>query len=175
MSGWDRVLKDHALVTKTTDADFWRTYLAQNPDVLHQLLGDLYQATRGASATPPTLDDLWDLVAPRFTNEPFGKAVKELLNGRSVRWLANEIHIHNVPLTRVLNGERDVVSVRDPKGSMTRIEVIARALKVHPSYFAEWRRLWVMTLIDQAFEEHPHLSVGVYRKFAGHQSNQNGR
>lgn len=175
MSGWDQVLRDHALVQKTGEADFWKAYLAEHPDVLHQLLGDLYQATRGEETTPPTLDDLWELVAPRFTNEPFGPAVMGLLNGRSVRWLAKQIHIHNVPLSRVLNGERDVVSVRDPKGSMARIEVIARALRVHPSYFAEWRRLWVMTLIDQAFEAHPHLSVGVYRKFAGHQNNKNGR
>lgn len=174
MSGWEQVINEHVLVSKTDDAGFWRGYLAENPDVLHQLLGDLYQATREASAAPPTLEDLWALVAPRFSNEPFGTAVRELLNGRSVRWLANEIHIHNVPLTRVLNGERDVVSVRDPKGSMRRIEAVARALRVHPSYFAEWRRLWVMTLIDQAFEEHPHLSVGLYRKFAGHQD-RNGR
>lgn len=172
MSGWDRVLADHALVSRTGDSEFWRKYLAENPDVLHRLLGELYQAARGASATPPTLEDLWDVVAPRFSNEPFGTAVKDLLNGRSVRWLANEIHIHNVPLARVLNGERDVVSVRDPKGSMARIEVIARALDVHPSYFAEWRRLWVMVLIDTAFEEQPHLSIGVYRKFAHH---KNGR
>ena len=174
MSGWDRVLQEHELVAQTSDPGFWRTYLSQNPDVLHQLLGDLYQATHQASSKPPTLEDLWDLVAPRFTNEPFGEAVKGLLAGRSVRWLAGEIHLHHVPLSRVLNGERDVVSIRDPKGSMARIEVIARALNVHPSYFAEWRRLWVMTLLDEAFEELPHLSVGVYRKFAGHRD-KNGR
>lgn len=171
MSGWAEVIAEHELVARSGDQEFWRKYLTENPDVLHQLLADLFQVTRGATTTPPTLDDLWGLVAPRFTNEPFGVAVKELLAGRSVRWLANEVHIHNAPLVRLLNGERDVVSVRDPKGSMARIEAIARALQVHPSYFAEWRRLWVMTLLDYAFEEHPHLSIGVYRKFAGYQKN----
>lgn len=177
MSGWDKVLAEHALVGQTHDSAFWRTYLSENPDVLHQLLADLYEATHGASQRQPTLEGLWDLVAPRFTNEPFGAAVKELLNGRSVRWLAREIHLHFTLLTRMLNGERDVVSIRDPKGSMARIEAVARALKVHPSYFAEWRRLWVMSLLDEAFEQQPHLSIGVYRKFARHESprHQNGR
>lgn len=176
MSGWEKVLTEHTLVQQTSEPEFWRTHLTENPDVLHRLLADLYQATHQASSRPPTLEDLWDLVAPRFTNEPFGEAVKRLLDGRSVRWLAREIHIHPVPLSRVLNGERDVVSIRDPKGSMSRIEVIARALNVHPSYFAEWRRLWVMSLLDEAFAELPHLSVGVYRKFAGHRTaHENGR
>lgn len=172
MSGWDQVLTEHELMPKTSDPEFWRTFLTENPDVFHRLLADLYQVTGRATDRPPTLEDLWDLVGPRFTNEPFGVAVRELLGDRSIRWLAGEIHIHNVPLTRVINGERDVVSIRDPKGSMARIEAIARALRVHPSYFAEWRRLWVMTLIDQAFEQHPHMSIGMYRKFARH---ENGR
>lgn len=169
MSGWDTVLQEHSLMPKSSDPDFWRSFLTENPDVLHRLLADLYQATHQATDRPPTLEDLWNLVAPRFTNEPFGPAVKELLGKRSIRWLAREIHIHQVQLTRLLN--TDVVSIRDPQGSMARIEAVARALKVHPSYFAEWRRMWVMTLIDQAFTEHPNLSVGVYRKYAGHDKN----
>lgn len=172
MSGWDAVLREHAAFPKTSDPAWWRVFLGDNPDVLHRLLGDLYQASSDAATRPPTLEDLWNLVGPRFTNEPFGAAVRELLGKRSIRWLAGEVHIHQSPLTRLITGERDVVSVRDPQGSMARIEAIARALSVHPSYFAEWRRLWVMTLIDTAFERHPNLSVGVYRKFARH---ENGR
>jgi hypothetical protein len=107
-------------------------------------------------------------VNPSFTNEPFGEAVYALLGKRSVRWLASQLHMAHVPLLRILKGERALVNIHDPKRSMLRIEAVARVLKVHPSYFAEWRRLWIMTLLDAAFAERPNLSIGVYRKFADH-------
>lgn len=170
MSGWETAARELD-VARTASQDFWRTYLADHPDVMHHLLADLYQATRGVDAPPATLDDLWGLVAPQFSNAPFGEAVKTLLAGRSVRWLAGELHLHHSFVLRVLNGQRDLVSLRDPQESMRRIEEIARVLKVHPSYFAEWRRLWLMFLLDQAFEAHPNLSIGVYKRFSGQAMN----
>lgn len=167
MAGWQELLEGHPLGEESGHADFWQVYLAERPDVLHRLLADVYQATYGADK-PPTLDELWDLVAkPQFSLKPFGEAVLDALGTRSVRSLAMQIGIHQSLLTRYLSGQRDVVSIRDPRGSMARIELIAKALRVHPSYFAEWRRLWVMSLLDAAFVSQPELSVGVWRRFSG--------
>lgn len=168
-ANWERIVREHDLGAKATDEVFWREHLRDNPEVLHRLLHDLYVSTRPDRSKPPTLDDLWDLMAPKFSTEPFGEAVHAALNGRSVRWLAREIYINLSSLQRLLSGEREIVSLRDPKGSMARIEAVARALKVHPSYFAEWRRLWVLLLISEAFEVQPNLSIGVYQRFAGHE------
>lgn len=167
-SGWQKVLDTHPLAHEN-DTQFWDQYLADNPDVLHRLLADVYTATYGTER-PPTLDELWDLVSsPDFAMQPFGEAVREVLGQRqrSIRWLALQIGIHQTLLLRHLSGEKPIVSIRDPKGSMRRIEAVAAALRLHPSYFLEWRRLWIMSLLDTAFEAEPHLSVEVFRRYAG--------
>lgn len=169
MAGWQKVLDTHPLAARAEDPNFWDDYLAEHPDVLHRLLADVYTATHGADR-PPTLDDLWELVAaPEFAMDSFGDAVRRSLDhrGRSIRWLAQQIGIHQSVLTRHVTGEHPIVSIRDPRGSMQRIELIATALRVHPSYFVEWRRLWIMSLLDHAFEDQPHLSVEVFRRYAG--------
>jgi len=63
-----------------------------------------------------------------------------------------------------------VVTLRDPAGSMYQIEAIARVLRVHPSYFVEWRRLWILALLDDAFAAQPHLSIGVWKRFSSHET-----
>lgn len=169
MAGWQELLETHPLGDESSRTEFWEQYLAQHPDVLHRLLADVYQAAYGTER-PPTLDDLWDLVAkPEFAVVPFGQAVLDALGTRSVRSLALQVGIHQSLLTRYMSGERDIVSIRDPLDSMSRIEHIARALRVHPSYFEEWRRLWVMSLLDAAFVHQPALSVSVWKRFSGFQ------
>lgn len=166
-ANWQRLLERHPQGKESATPEFWEGYLTENPDVLHRLLADVYQATYG-SEKPPTLDDLWEMLAtPQFSTDEFGVAVLDLLGERSIRWLAQQIGTSHPQLSRYLNGSRPIVSVHDHKGSMKRIESIARALRVHPSYFVEWRRLWVMSLIDSAFAAKPSLSVGVFRRYAG--------
>jgi hypothetical protein len=175
MAGWQRVLEDHPHGDASSDPSFWETYLDEHPDVLHRLLADVFQATYGVER-PPTLDELWDLVAtPEFSVKPFGEALMEALGGRSVRSLSVQIGIHPSALHRFITGEREIVSVRDPIGSMRQLEAVARALRVHPAYFAEWRRLWLMSLLDAAFTAQPALSIGVWKRFSGFTGQRVGR
>lgn len=169
---WQRLLSQHESAEESETPEFWETYLAEHPDVLHRLLADIYHATHG-SEKPPTLDDLWELMsAPRFSTLPFGEAVLDQLGDRSVRWLASQVGVALSHMQRHINGTRPIVSVHDHRGSMRRIEAVARALRVHPSYFGEWRRLWVMTLIDSAFAAQPGLSVGLFQRFSGFQKDK---
>lgn len=175
MSEWQKLLASNPVAQRSDDPDFWETYLAEHPDVLHRLLADVYQATYG-SAKPPTLDDLWAIMAtPRFTTEEFGNAVIDLLADRSVRWLASQVGIAHQQLSRYLSGQRPIVSIHDTRGSMRRIESVAKALKVHPSYFVEWRRLWIMSLLDSAFTAQPGLSVGIFRRYSGFENARSDR
>lgn len=163
--GWKRVLEQHEHGAQTEDEGFWEEYLREHPDVLHRLLADVYRMTHGTTQ-PPTLDQLWETVAvPAFSALPFPEAFADVLNGRSMSAIAARAGIHKTTLLRHLNGERPIVSINDPLGSMRRIEIIAEAVGVHPSYFAEWRRLWIMTLLDDAFIGRPDLSVGLYRRY----------
>lgn len=164
---WQRVLDSNPVAQRSDDPDFWDQYLVDHPDVLHQLLADVYRATYG-SEKPPTLEDLWAIMStPQFSSDEFGPAVLDLLGKRSVRWLAGEVGIAHQQLQRYLSGQRPIVSVHDHRGSMRRIESVARALAVHPSFFVEWRRLWIMSLIDTAMTSKPGLSVGIFRRYSG--------
>lgn len=160
-------MAEHPLAEPSATEDFWVQYLDDNPDVLHRLLADIYEATYGAEA-PPTLDDLWKLMSaqPRYASTPFGEALIDALGGRSLRWLATQTGVSQPVLSRLINGDRPVVNIKDIRGSTYRLERIAAALRVHPSYFAEWRRMWIMTLLDSAFTAQPTLSIGVYRRYS---------
>lgn len=174
---WQKVLDSHPAGTGSDRPDFWEDFLAKNPDVLHRLLRDVYTATYGTER-PPTLDDLWEVMAaPKFATEDFGPAVLDLLEqrGHSIRWLAGQVGVVHPQLWRMINGQRPIINIHDTKGSMSRLEAVAAALKVHPSYFVEWRRLWIISLIDAAFATQPSLSVGVFRRFAGFEKPGNGR
>jgi len=163
--GWKRVLEQRP-EEDTTDAAYWSGVLADRPDVLHRLLADVHRSAYGATR-PPTLEDLWDLVGePAFSHEPFPVAFREVLGDRSMSQIAMRAGMHRATLLRYVTEERPIVSAQDLDGSMRRLEVVARALVVHPSYFSEWRRLWIMTLIDGAFSGRPELSVSVYRRFS---------
>lgn len=166
-TGWKQIMQTNPMAAASDQATFWNDYLAQHPDVLHRLLADVYQLTHGTER-PPTLDDLWQLVdAPRFAVVPFGQAVRDILPDRRLRWLAQEVGLHEAYVWKLLNGHRDIELKHDVQGSMRRLEAFAMALQVHPSYFMEWRRLWVMSLLDSAFSTQPTLSIGVYRRFSG--------
>lgn len=158
---------EHPLAEPSASEEFWVRYLDENPDVLHRLLADVYEATYGAEA-PPTLDDLWKLMSaqPRYASVPFGEAVVDALGGRSINWLAGQAGVSQSVLSRLINGLKPVVNIKDIRGSMYRLERIAAVLRVHPSYFAEWRRMWIMTLLDSAFTAQPTLSIGVYRRYS---------
>lgn len=173
---WETVAREHELMPQTRDQDWWRQLLTERPDVMYRLLGDLYQASasvRGKDPSKlPTVDDLRELVTQQYSNDPFPQALQMLLAGRSVRWLAQQMKIHHSLLTRMIRGERDIVAVTDPEGSMLRLEEIARVFKVHPSYFVEWRRLWIMSLMDEVFAVQPNLSIGVWKKFSLFQTSQ---
>ena len=160
------------VVEQSTKPGFWEQVLTAEPDALNRLLGDLWRAVHAdreaeGRVRRPSLDEVFALVLPEFSIEPFPQALRAKLGNRSVRWLASRIHLHHSHLNRWITGQRDIVNLHDPEASLRQIEDIAAALNVAPAYFAEWRRLWVLLLIDDAFVHHPNLSIGVFQRFGG--------
>lgn len=166
---WEEALDAHKIYEGSFDPIFWRQYLAEHPEVLHHILADLHQVA-GAKGRPANLDDIWELVAPKYSERPFPEAFLEVKGGRSIRQIAMSVGLHHQTVLRYLSGALPVVSRHDVAGSMRRLELFAKALGVKPSYFAEWRRLWVMSVIDVALEQRPNLSVAIYRRFSGQET-----
>ena len=170
---WEVAARDHADTESAAAPDFWRDTLERDPEILHRLLGDLWNASQAAKGSPggrvtiPTVDQVFKLVIPDYSTKPFPEALAEKLGTRSIRWLAGQIHLHHSHVHRWVTGARPVVNLHDPVASMQQLEAIAKALNVHPAYFAEYRRLWVLVLLDDAFTFHPNLSIGVWKKFSG--------
>jgi hypothetical protein len=160
--------------TKLTEKD-WVAFFDQRPDVMHAILGDIYVHTKAHMETVKktgrrpkhvngNLDELWDMLTPQYATEPFGPAVRELIGQQSLRQFAAKIPMHHYSLTRLMNGERNIVNPNDPFTSMKTLERIAIAGKVHPAYFIEWRTLYVMAVLNDMMQARPNVSITIFRQ-----------
>jgi hypothetical protein len=110
------------------------------------------------------MDELWDMITPQYAMEPFGTAVVELMNGQSLRQFSTKIPMHHESLSRLINGERNIINVHRPFESMQILERIAIAGKVHPAYFVEWRTLYVLSVMSDMMASRPNVSIGLVRQ-----------
>lgn len=164
--GWDEVVKRHEDSQPSIDPEYWTRAFEEKPELMYKLLRDVFRVAHGRNAAEPTMESLRDLLVPQYCERPFPDAIRELLAGRSVRWLAQQMGLHHQQVQRILNGSRSILLVHDLEGSLVRIEEFARALRVHPSYFQEWRRLWILQLVDEAFTVQPDLTVQFIERLA---------
>jgi len=160
--------------TKIDDPDGWVSFFDRRPDVLYALCGDIYRivkahepAVRKTGRRPRSINgnfaELWEMLSPRFSQEPFAESVRELMGTMSLRAFAAKIPMHHHQLTRLMTGERAIVKVHDPQGSMLTLESVARVGKVHPAFFAEWRELYVWSVLQEALSASPNLSIGLVK------------
>ncbi len=145
----------------------WADYFEAYPDVLTKLLGDTYrvykaeQAKRDGGGNPAggrrrsqvngNLDELWAILTPRFSEEPFAASCKELIGQQSLRAFAMRSGMDHRELSRLLRG----VS----KPTTYWLECIAKAADVHPAYFLEWRVATVVGILSEAMAKQPALSI----------------
>lgn len=157
------------------DARGWEEFFAESPDALHHLLGEIYIITKSQAAEVKrsgrrvrtvngNLDELWAMISPRYSMEPFGEAVRELMGPMSLRAFAAKIPMHHHSLSRLMRGERQVVNQFDIPGSMRTLEVVAKAGKVHPAFFVEWRELLVLGVVRKALSTDPALGIRVIER-----------
>lgn len=145
-------------------------YLGKRTDVLHAMLGDIYIVTtydnlkkagngRDGRRTMPSnanLPDLWDMITPRYSQHPFGLAVKELIGERSLRQFAGKVPMDHRELSRMIRGASSVTPYV--------MEQIAKAANVQPSFFLEYRIGYVQTMLAEVMAAKPNLSVQVFRR-----------
>jgi hypothetical protein len=146
----------------------WVERFDQRPDILHAILGDIFRTVRykdegrvdgrRGPLTNASLDELSAMITPRYSQEPFAVAIKELIGDRSLRQFAMKVPIDHRELSRLIRGERELTRYR--------LERIAAAGKVAPAFFCEWRTLYFTETLAAVFAQRPNLSIGVVRRMS---------
>ncbi len=143
----------------------WEKALSKDIDLFGRILRDilkLEQAVDGRPGPRPSLDmgaatrRLTQLMGNDFTMLPFKEAFAVLANGRSNRHLANITGLNRNTVQRLLRGDME------PDGF--EMAVVAETFGKHPSYFTEWRILYITNAIVQRLEWSPDTAVDIFRK-----------
>lgn len=164
-------------IDKLTAAD-WIDFFKERPDVFTKLLGEIYIITKTQELSQKksgrrtryingNLDELWGMIAPRYSTATFADSVREIMGTQSLRAFAAKIPMHHHSLARLMRGERQIVNPNDPISSMHLLERIAKAGNVHPAFFAEWRTLYVTNAISSVLQDNPHMSIAIVGQLAG--------
>lgn len=163
---WDRraamILEQFNSVEKLR----WRKAFETDIDLFARLVKDILkldQAQPGRPGPRPALDyeqgvaRLRQYMGQDYAMDEFPVALKALANGRSIRSLARKTGLSKNHIHRLLTGD-----IEPDAFAMTEI---ARAFDKHPSFFLEWRAMWVANAIVNRMVSQPESSVALYRRF----------
>ena len=149
--------------------EFFQTSLGSHS--FGRIVGDIYGEIRaqeekkkgnvrvGRRATLPVrpFDEVIETVFPQqYTMEPFHVAFKEILEGRSQKEFAAKVPMSQPSLSRILSGSK--------RPNMGMIESMATAAHMNPSYFVEYRALWLSKLVMETYIKNPNLLVKTYKQ-----------
>lgn len=149
----------------TVDVLDWEDALARDVDLFGRIIRDilkLEQAVPGRPGPRPSLDvfaatrRMQHFWGNDFSLEPFPEALKLLAGQRSIRNLAHRVKLRKSYMNMLLNGQVE------PDGFVMRL--CAEAFDKHPSYFLEWRILYVVAAVVRRLEWSPEASVSLFRK-----------
>lgn len=145
----------------------------EDPDLMWLLVGDMVRyvsseetprgervsSRRKVQGRDRNLQAVWDIIGPRYSMEPFPVAVLELIGERSQRAFATRCGFGSggqTTLRRYIKGERPL--------NMPALEAIAKAGRVSPFYFIEFRALWLAQELMRAMLARPNVSVAAVKK-----------
>lgn len=145
----------------------WACFLAEHPDTFVQMLGDVYRiykseekkrlgladprGGRRKSSIDGNIEELFRILEPTFSSDPFPVSFPIAKGKRSLRQVAMRAKVHPGLISHWLAGRRPI--------GRHDLEAVAKALDVHPAYFREWRSLVVHEAVDAVFESSPNLSI----------------
>lgn len=165
MSGWDEA----AQVAGASEGD-WEYLLTHNPKVLWGLVADVVKAVKAAEGERKTgrrpavsvgsVDELYDVLFPKvYVIEPFPQAFAKALGSKSQRDFAGKIGCNQATVSRLLSG------TTPPTVEM--MERIAHALKLPPTFFAEYRAMKLGQVVTEFLLRNPQISIDTVRRMAG--------
>lgn len=147
--------------------DDWVARFTKEPDIWHNLLGDIYRETkaererkggqarigRRPRAIDGSMDELWEMVTPQYSMEPFKTSLMALVQQRGVSMLrlAQETRIPRTTINDMVAGKLSP--------DMWRLEQLAKYFEISPSYFREFRESYVLTVMSELLAANPNLSI----------------
>jgi len=143
----------------------WDKALTKDIDLFGRIVRDilkLEQATPGRPGPRPGLDvpsatrRIYDFWGDDFTIAPFPEALRTLAGDRSIRNLAAKVRLRKTVVHRLLTGDME------PDGFIIRL--CAEGFKKHPSYFLEWRMLYIAGSIIRRLEWSPETTISLFRQ-----------
>lgn len=153
----------------------WQNHYKEHPEVVLNMLGGIFRVYRAQEAKKAgqgnpsggrrkravegSIEDLFAIITPRLSMEPFPRAYADLFPPpKTLRQVALRSGIPHPALSEKLRGRRTV--------TRSDYELLARAADVHPAYFREWRAMALADMVTVVFEAHPNLSITMLRKLA---------
>lgn len=143
----------------------WRKAFESDIDLFGRLVKDILkldQAQPGRPGPRPALDyaqgvaRLKQYMGQDYSLDDFQHSLRDLANGRSIRSIARKTGLSKNHVHRLLTGEVQ------PDGYAMR--AVAEAFGKHPSYFPEWRAMWITNAMVNRLEGNPESSIVLYRK-----------
>lgn len=162
---WDSRAKMIASQFGSVDKLHWRKAFASDIDLFARLVKDILkldQAQPGRPGPRPALDyeegvsRLRQYMGQDYALDPFPEALRVLGDGRSIRSLARKTGLSKNHIHRLLTG--------DISPDAYAMSTIAESFGKHPSYFLEWRTMWIASAIVDRLTSQPESSISMYRK-----------
>lgn len=153
--------------------DEWVELFDRAPHIVSAMLGDLYRETmaererdagkarigRRPKAIDGSLDELHDMITPRYSMESFAESARELIEAsHSLRSFAKRAGIHHHTITRMMRGEMAL--------DRFRLEAIAKAGRVQPAFFREYREMVILEAVRSLLVRRPNISVRMHKQIA---------
>lgn len=142
----------------------WDRALEQDMDLFGRVVRDILKAELAVPGRPgprPSLDSgdstrrMQQLLGKDFSCLPFHEALAVLKGKRSLRSLAAKVHLNKDLLHKLLTQKVE------PDGYCMRL--CAEAFDKHPSYFLEWRILWITAAMVRRLEWSPETTIDLFR------------
>lgn len=144
----------------------WVDRFTQDEDLMWLIVGDIVRyvsadeiprgtrvsSRRQVQDKDRNLTAVWRVLHGHYSNDPFPISVKELIGKRSLRDFAARSGFGSVQtLIRYQRGERPL--------TMMCMEGMAKAGRVEPHYFVEYRALWLGRELQRAMLARPNESL----------------
>lgn len=162
---WSRRAKTIKEVFPSTEKLDWKSAFDRDMDLLGRVLRDILkvdQTEQGRPGPRPSLDydqgmrRLRQILGEDYSMLPFSEAFKILAGTRSVRHLSTKTGLSKSNIQRLLEGNADP--------DMDTLQRVARSFDKHPSFFVEYRLLYIARTILNKLGDAPEATINIYRK-----------
>jgi transcriptional regulator with XRE-family HTH domain len=161
--------KERAKIIKKTFPSIeqldWNQLMSKDINIMGNILRDVWKADVadpnqvGPRTTPSAKEGLaWykKISGQDFSLLDFCSSFRELAGDRSIRHLTTKTGLKRDYIHRILHGRVDP--------TMETIEKVAKSFGKDPSFFREYREMYILSTLQSQLAKYPDSSMGIYLK-----------